>query len=278
MRAPVEADSQAAPVQDELAAGLVQFERGIVMAETANLYFRKAIDTIQQVIKTQGPVLDQAAQWIADSIKDDGVLHVFGAGHSMLMGQELAFRAGGLAPVNAILDINYSLMGGPPSGSTALERLEGYAKLVLDRYDLRPGEVLIVVSQSGRNPAPIEAAMQGKNRGLKVIALTSLEQSSSAESRHSSGKRLFEVADLVIDSRVVPGDACMEIAPGLPKSSPLSTVVCAAILQALVAEVAKRLHDVGVVPPIWTSANVPGGDKSAAGLAHRYGGKRLKSF
>jgi uncharacterized phosphosugar-binding protein len=230
------------------------------------------------MMETQSAALDRAAQWIADSIMKDGVLHVFGAGHSQLMGQELAFRAGGLAPVNAILDINFSLMGGPPTGSTALERTEGYAKLVLDRYDLRPGEVLIVVSQSGRNPAPIEAALEGKARGLKVIALTSVQQSSESKSRHSSGKRLYEVADLVLDNRVVPGDACVEIDPGLPKTSPLSTVAGAAILQALVAEVAKRIYDAGAEPPVWLSANVPGGDERAAELAARYGGKRLKSF
>ncbi len=248
------------------------------MPETAKRYFEMAIQNIETVMETEGQALEQAAEWIADSLKGDGVLHVFGAGHSMLMPQEVCFRAGGLAPVNAILDINYSLMGGPPSGGTALERMEGYAKLLFDRYDLRPGEVLIVVSQSGRNPGPVEAAMEGKARGLKVVALTSLQQSSQTASRHSSGKRLFEVADLVIDTHVVPGDAAVEIAPDLPKTSPLSTVVCAAILQALVAQVAQRLHDQGIEPPVWTSANVPGGDKRNVDLVARYGGRRLKAF
>jgi len=248
------------------------------MPETANTYFRTAIDTLQQVMETEKEVLDQAAQWIADSVKEDGVLHIFGAGHSMLMGQELMFRAGGLAPVNAILDINFSLMGPPPSAGTALERMEGYAKLILDRYEFRPGEVLVVVSQSGRNPVPIEAALEGKKRGLKVIALTSLQQSSQSTSRHSSGKRLFEVVDLVLDTHVISGDACVEIAPGLPRTSPLSTVIGAAIMQALVAEVAKRLYDAGVQPPIWVSANVPGGDERNVDLISRYGGRRLKAF
>lgn len=249
------------------------------MLEAARTYFEKAIATLEKVMATQSAALDQAAQWIAESLKANGVLHIFGGGHSQLLGEELMFRAGGLAPVNAILDINFSLMGGgPPTRSTALERMEGYAKLVLDRYDLCPGEVLIVVSQSGINAAPIEAAMEGKARGLKVIALTSVEQSAQAKSRHSSGKRLFEVADLVIDNCVVPGDACVEIALGIPKAAPLSTVVGAAILQALVAEVAKRLYDAGVEPPIWLSANVPGGDQRLTELAARYGGHRLKAI
>jgi uncharacterized phosphosugar-binding protein len=240
------------------------------MPETANRYFQTAIDTIEQVMESEKEALDQAAQWIANSMVDDGVLHIFGAGHSMLMGQELMFRAGGLSPVNAILDINFSLMGPPPSAGTALERMEG--------YEFRPGEVLVVVSQSGRNPVPIEAAMEGKKRGLKVIALTSMQQSSQATSRHSSGKRLFEVADLVLDTHVISGDACIEIAPGLPRTSPLSTVVGAAIMQALVAEVAQRLYDAGVQPPVWVSANVPGGDERNVELISRYGGRRLKAF
>jgi uncharacterized phosphosugar-binding protein len=89
------------------------------MPETANRYFQTAIDTIEQVMESEKEALDQAAQWIANSMVDDGVLHIFGAGHSMLMGQELMFRAGGLSPVNAILDINFSLMGPPPSAGTS---------------------------------------------------------------------------------------------------------------------------------------------------------------
>ena len=247
--------------------------------EAANTYFRKAMATIEKVMETQTSALDQAVEWIANSIKSDGVLHIFGAGHSHMLAEEIFSRAGGLAPVNAILDINYTLMGGGgPTRGMKLERLEGYAKILLDGYDLRKGEVLIVVSQSGINAGPIEAAMEAKSKGLKVVAITSLEQSSKAKSRHSSGKRLFEIADLAIDNCVPPGDACVEIAPGKPKTSPLSTVVGAAILQAMVAEVANRLVQAGVEPPIWLSANVPGGDESAIRLAARFGGARLKPF
>lgn len=248
------------------------------MLTAGNTFFQKAIETIQRVQETQAPVLDQAANWITESIKTDGVLHVFGAGHSHLVGEDVLWRAGGLAPVNAILDYSYTLIGGgSPLRGTQLERLEGYAKIILDNYDLRPGEILIVASQSGINPGPIEAAMIAKARGLKVIAITSLEQSSHAISRHSSGKRLFEIADLVIDNCVVPGDACVEIAADLPKAAPLSSVVTCSIMQCLVAEVAARLYRCGIEPPIWKSANVPGGDERLAYLMSRYGGARLKS-
>jgi uncharacterized phosphosugar-binding protein len=248
------------------------------MLTTGKVYFQKAIETIETVMDTQEGVLDQAAEWITASIKEGGVLHVFGSGHSHAISEDVFWRAGGLAPVNAILDFNLTQIGGgSPTRSTRLERLEGYSRIILDNYDLRPGEVLIVISQSGINPGPIEVAMAAKSIGLKVIALTSLEQSSHIPSRHSSGKHLFEVADLVIDNCVVPGDACVEIAPGLPKTAPLSTVVCCSIMQCLVAEIAARLYQQGVEPPVWISANVPGGDDRLAQLMSQFGGARLKT-
>ncbi len=248
------------------------------MLSAGKTYFQTAIKTIEKVMETQADVLDQAAEWITESIKHDGVLHLFGAGHSHAITEDVFWRAGGLAPVNAILDYGYTLLGGgSPTRGTQLERLEGYSKIIMDNYDLRPGENLIVVSQSGINPGPLEVALVAKSRGLKVIALTSLEQSRNAKSRHSSGKRLFELADLVIDNCVIPGDACVEIGPGLPKAAPLSTVVCCSILQSLVAEVAMRLYQDGFDPPIWMSANIPGGDERMWQLMEHYGGSRLKT-
>jgi uncharacterized phosphosugar-binding protein len=248
------------------------------MLTAGKVYFNKAIQTIEKVMETQSDALEQASDWITDTIKSGGVLHVFGSGHSHAISEDVFWRAGGLAPVNAILDINLTQIGGgSPTRSTRLERLEGYARIVLDNYDLRPGEVIIIVSQSGINPGPIEIAMAAKSMGLKVIALTSLEQSSHIPSRHSSGKHLYEIADLVIDNCVLPGDACVEIAPGLPKAAPLSTVVCCSILQSLVAETATRLYQQGIEPPIWTSANVPGGDERLAQLMTQFGGSRLKT-
>jgi uncharacterized phosphosugar-binding protein len=248
------------------------------MFSMGKAYFQMAIQTIEKVMETQFDVLDQAAEWITESIKHDGVLHLFGAGHSHAITEDVFWRAGGLAPVNAILDYGYTLLGGgSPTRGTQLERLEGYSKIIMDNYDLRPSEILIVVSQSGINPGPVEAALVAKSRGLKVVALTSLEQSRNAKSRHSMGKRLFEISDLVIDNCVVPGDACIEIDSSLPKAAPLSTVVSCAILQSLVAEVAMRLYQGGYNPPIWLSANIPGGDERMWQLLEHYGGSRLKT-
>jgi len=248
------------------------------MLTSGNAYFQKAIATILKVQETQAEALDKACDWIKDLLEKDGVLHVFGSGHSHAISEDVFYRAGGLAPVNAILDVNLTMHGGgSPTRGTTLERLEGYAKIILENYDLRSGEILILVSNSGINAVPIEVAQIVRGMGLKVIALTNLKQSQAAKSRHSSGKKLYELVDLVIDTCVEPGDACIEIAAGLPKVAPLSTVVSCSILQAMVAEVAVRMHKDGFEPPVTLSANVPGGDEKLSEFLKRFGGKRLRT-
>ena len=247
------------------------------MLTAGNTYFEKAIATIQKVQATQADALDKASDWIKDCMEKGGILHVFGSGHSHAISEDVFWRAGGLAQVNSILDVNLTMHGGgAPTRGTSLERMEGYAKILLENYDLHKDEVIIVISNSGINALPIEVAQITKDMGLKVIALTNLEQSRNAKSRHSSGKRLFEVVDLVIDTCVVPGDASIEIDPNLPKAAPLSTVVSCSILQALVAEVAARMHKDGFAPPIFTSANVPQGDAVLKKHSAVFGGARLR--
>jgi len=227
----------------------------------AEQYFETVLHTINQIRQSEAPNLEAAAERITQSLIQGGVLHIFGAGHAHLLAEEISYRAGGLVPVNPILDIGYTLMANPPSRTSYLERLEGYATSLVQSYDLRSGEVLIVVSQSGINPGPVEVALYAKEKGLTVVGITSVAQSKSQASRHSSGKRVFEIADIVIDTHVPAGDAAITIHPDLPRVAPLSTVVGAAILQALVAEVAARWHRLQKTPPpVWVSANVPGGD------------------
>ncbi|MCS7249119.1 MAG: SIS domain-containing protein [Anaerolineales bacterium] len=239
-------------------------------------YIESVSKTLEKIRQYESQRLLQVAEEVLNSILQGGVLHIFGAGHAHLLAEEITYRAGGLVPVNPILDIGYTLMANPPSRTTALERLEGYARTLVENYDLRAGEVLIIFSQSGINPGPIEVAFYGKEKGLKVVAITSVEQSRSQSSRHSSGKRLFELADIVIDTHIPPGDACIEIAPQLPKVAPLSTVIGAAILQSLVAEVALRWYQTQATPPpIWMSANLPEGDRYNQLWKERFPSRRL---
>lgn len=236
-----------------------------------------ARSTAETVLREEHEQIDAAAELILPTLADGGMLHIYGAGHSHLFAEEITYRAGGLVPVNPILDVGYTLMASPPSRSSKLELLEGYVETVLDCYEFRPGEVLIIMSQSGRNPGPVGAALYAKEHGLKIVAVTSVAQSSSQTSRDKSGQRVFELADVVIDNHVPSGDASVEIRSGYPKVAPLSTIVGSTVLQALVAEIAGRMLEKGIDPPVWMSANVDGSREHNQAMAEGLR-SRLKSF
>ena len=223
-------------------------------------YFDEVISLLNKVRETQRDKILEAAKLVKEALKKDKLIHVYGTGHSQVLAIEVFYRAGGFVPVNAILDLGSSVYGGAMK-STGVERLQGYAKILLDYYDIGQDDVLIVVSNSGRNALPIEMAMGARERGAKVIAITSIEFSSKFPSRHPSGKRLYDVADIVIDNHVPPGDALLEVEGIKTKIAPVSTIVNSAILHSIMAEAAKMLVDEGIEPPIWLSANVPGGDE-----------------
>ena len=245
----------------------------------AKLYFGKVVSTLDEVLKTQSEVMEIASDWITDLFEKRGVLHVFGTGHSHIISEDLCFRAGGLAPVNAILDVNLTMHGGGAlTREMNLDRMEGYAGIILDNYELRQGEIIIIISRSGINPIVVEMALLARKMGLRVIALTNLNESREFPSKHSNGKKLFECADLVIDSHLEIGDACIEVGDGLPKVAPLATVICCAILQSIMAEVATRMYiRDGIIPPVWVSFNSPGGDQKVAELRALSGSNRLRT-
>jgi uncharacterized phosphosugar-binding protein len=183
--------------------------------------------------------------------------------------EEVFHRAGGLWAFNAMLDINLTAFGSLRPG--AVERTEGYAKVITSSFGVRAGEVVIIVSNSGINAVPIELAMEAKAIGAKTIAVTSVAAYATSASRHSSGKKLSDVADLTIDSRVPNGDALMTL-PGLDaKVGASSTALGAALMNALVVAASSKLLERGVVPPAVYSMNVPGGDERNRELERTYG-------
>jgi uncharacterized phosphosugar-binding protein len=197
-----------------------------------------------------------------------GVVHVFGSGHSHMMAEEVFYRAGGLFAFNAMLDINLTSFGTLKAGM--VERTEGYANVVLESFDVRPGEVVVIVSNSGINPVPIELAIGARERGASTIALTSAERYGQAASRHSSGKKLVDVVDLVVDSRVPVGDGVLTLDGMDTAVAASSTVLGAAMMNAIVAQVAQDLLAAGHQPPAIVSMNVPGGDERNLELRNRY--------
>ncbi len=234
-------------------------------------YFLKVINTLHEVELFEKDKIQLSADLIAPRLCDGKVLHVFGSGHSHILAEEISRRAGGLVCINPILDVGFTLMGGAPSKARRLERLEGYATAILDSYQFLNDEVIIIVSQSGINAASVEAALYAKEHGLNVVSLTSLEHSSKSNSRHSSGKRLFEVSDIVIDNHVPHGDAVIQLSDELPRIAPLSTVIGAAILQALIASTAQKMVELGYKDvPIWASANIEGSEEYNKKISYLY--------
>jgi len=223
-------------------------------------YFNEIRRLLDQVESTQAQAVRAAAELIAESFAAGGIWHLFGTGHGHILAEELFYRAGGLFKINAILEPGLMLHDGALA-SSELERLPGYARIVLSKHTLNAGDVLLVASNSGLNAVPIEAALVAQQLGLKVIALTSLAHSQSVPARHPSGKKLYELADIVLDNCGRRGDAALDL-PGLEGAvGPTSTTIGAAILHWLEVEVIRSLQRRGITPGIVTSANVPGGDE-----------------
>jgi uncharacterized phosphosugar-binding protein len=237
-------------------------------------YFDRLSELMDEV-RAQGEQIEAASKIIAGCIGAGGIVHVFGSGHSHMMAEEVFHRAGGLFAFNAMLDVNLTSFGTLTAGM--VERAEGYAPVILDSFDVRPGEVVIVVSNSGINPVPIELAAEAKKRGATTIAITSASAYANAASRHSSGKKLWDVVDLTVDSRVPVGDAILDFDGLDAPVAAASTALGAALMNAIVAQTTEELLTNGKQPPVIVSMNIPGGDERNAELAERYG-PRLRLF
>src|SRR5699024_3328298 len=233
-------------------------------------YMEKIDQLLKHVTQNEANTMAQAAEQIATALQTDGVLHLFGSGHSHILAEELYYRAGGLVPVNPILHEPLMLHEGALK-SSEMERKEEYAKEFMAEQDIRPGDVFMVMSTSGRNAVPVDVALLGKEKGAYIIAVTSIMYSQSQPSRHSSGRRLYEIADLVLDTHIPKGDALMSHDHVDVNFAPGSTVIGAAMLNAVVADTIGCLAEAGIEPPIFLSANVKGGDERNRLLIEKYG-------
>ncbi|MFB3905541.1 MAG: sugar isomerase domain-containing protein [Acidobacteriota bacterium] len=241
--------------------------------------FHTYIDSLQLIlekIKTeQADKIRQAGRLVADSLFANGIIHAFGTGHSHLIAHEIFYRAGGLAAVNPILDERLIFLKGVLE-STRAERETGLAKRILENEQIEAGDVAILISNSGRNAVPVEMALEMRARGVKVIAVTSLEQSRSSTSRHPSGKRLFELADIAIDNGVPHGDAVLCLPGSLLRIGPSSTVAGAAIVNSIVIEAAALLVERNRKAPILPSANIEGTTEETLKAILRPYAKRIR--
>ena len=220
-------------------------------------YFKNTAALIEEVAEKENDKIIAAVNACYESLKNGGMIYTFGTGHSHLLAEEIFYRAGGLVKVYPMLDEGLMLHAGAAK-STTLERLEGYAAVLAEHYGLKAGSTLFVFSNSGRNSVSVEMVLEAKARGLTVVAITNMTHTSAISSRHSSGKKLCDVADIVIDNHGCYGDAAVEI--GKYKVGPTSTAVGAAILQAIVCGVVERAESEGADIEVFSSSNIDGGD------------------
>jgi uncharacterized phosphosugar-binding protein len=219
--------------------------------------------------------LDRAIALMADCIVAGGVVQAFGTGHSQAFAMEIAGRAGGLIPTNAIRLVDLALDGerdpAELSGS-AMERDASLSDDLLGLYPIRPQDVFIIASNSGVNGSIVGTALAAKAAGHPVIAVTSMQHTMAVTPKHPSGQRLSDVADVVIDNRAPFGDTTIELGSGV-KVGAVSSITAAFIAQLLTIGVAQRLGTDGTVPPVYISANIPGGDEHNSTLEAAYGNR-----
>ena len=225
-----------------------------------NRYFEVIEELLKEVEVSQAANISKAAELIAESIMNGGMIQAFGSGHSMAAAIEITGRAGGLIPTKRIND--------PAMGK--YERIEGVGTLLCKELDIRKEDVVVLISNSGRNPLPIELAIHCHNVGAKVIVFTSLEASKKLSSKHSSGKNLWEYGDVVIDNCVMEGDASIEV-EGLPvKVCGTSSVSVAVMENAMMLEAIEIMVSKGFFPPVYMSLNVDGGVEFNEKLVGQY--------
>lgn len=238
----------------------------------AGQFFGAAIGLLERVRAEEAANIEAAGKAIADTVAAGGRVFAFGAGHSSLAAQDVVYRAGGLAVMN-LLNLP-GVMGVdvmPATLGSALERVDGLAGAVLDSSPAEAGDVLVIISLSGRNALPVEMALNARALGLKVIGVTSVAYATETKSRHVSGTYLKDHCDIVLDSKIAVGDAELS-ADGIEAPfAPASTVVTSALMQAMVATAAGGLVERGVEPPLLRSGNVDGGHEWNGRVMTEYG-------
>ncbi|MCL2300128.1 MAG: SIS domain-containing protein [Firmicutes bacterium] len=235
-------------------------------------YLLRACELLTQAMDTQLDAVNALARAMADTLRAGRTVFLLGTGHSCLLAQELFYRAGGLVRIQPMLE-GPLMLHESASDSTLCEREPERAGALMEKYSVGAGDLLLIISNSGRNPLCVEMALQARAAGCFVAALTSLRHSSAGASRHGSGLRLFEAAGLVLDNRGELGDACVSYENFPGKAAPTSTVVGAALLQAAAAQTVEYLLEAGEAPEVFASSNIDGGDEINEAYLEKYRGK-----
>ncbi|MGW1210002.1 sugar isomerase domain-containing protein [Streptomyces sp. NPDC002499] len=246
-----------------------------VESVSAEGFAREGLAVLQDLTRSARDEVTRAAGLIADCVRGDGVIQAFGTGHSQAMVLELAGRAGGLVPTNRLSIADLVLYGGEDPGvldDPLLERRAGVAERIYRLADPRPQDLFVVISNSGVNNVVVETALRAKEQGHRLLAITSLAHTRAVPAGHPSGKKLADLADVVLDNRAPRGDALLDL-PGGGAVCALSTLTGVMLIQMTVAEASRQLLATGDRPPVYVSANVPGGFEGNLELEKRYAGR-----
>lgn len=245
------------------------------MSVSSQDYLTKIRDAVDRVGGGQEAEKRRAAEILSETVRNGGVIQAFGCGHSEALAMEIAGRAGGLVPTNRIALRDIVLYGGEPLERLADPTVERQPEIAHRLYELapvKPDDAFVIASNSGINGAVVEMALLVKERGHPLIAITSAAHSGRVASRHASGRKLGDLADVVLDNGAPYGDATLPL-PGGGAVGAISSITAALLAQQIVAEVVANLLAAGVVPPVYLSDNVPGGKEHNAEIEARYAGR-----
>jgi uncharacterized phosphosugar-binding protein len=233
------------------------------LSPLAQAYYDQSLKMLAIAREQNAATIAALAPILGASVARGDVIHTFGSGHSEIIAREIVGRAGGLVCITSIND--------PTAGF--IENLVGYGTKLVERYDrqyeLRPGEVVIVISNSGKNSSPIEVALHAKKKGCVVVALTSLAMSTTAKTVHPDGKNLHAIADYTLDNGGVPGDAIMPVNANV-STGPTSTFIGSSLLNWLMISTMEWLHAHGHDLPVLRSQNIPGSIERNRAVGEKY--------
>lgn len=234
-------------------------------------YMDKITNILKVVNEKENEAIQKAIELITIANLNKKSIYIFGASHAGILMEEMYYRAGGMMTINPIFGREVMLDRTPITFTSQMERLEGYGTNLAKTVHFKENDVLILHSVSGRNPIIIDIAFAAREQGVKLIGLTNVSYSKSVESRHSSGKKLFEIVDVLIDNHGDIGDACCRVKGISQKVGASSTVIGASILNTIIVESCQKLVEKGIKnPPIFYSANLDGGDKLNRELYEKY--------
>ncbi|MCQ2433543.1 MAG: SIS domain-containing protein [Clostridia bacterium] len=223
-------------------------------------YYKRVGEILEEVFDKERELMEQAAKVIADANKEKRSIFAFGCNHAGLITLELFYRTGGMVTINPVRAPGMMLEISPITSSSEMERLPGYGRIIFNGLPAKEGDVIIIHSVSGRNAVTIDMAEAAREKGLTVIVVTNMNTAGTVTSRHPSGKMLHDFASILIDNHGDRGDASCKLEGFEQKLASTSTVVGAAILNAVTARASELLWAEGIEPPVFMSGNMDGGD------------------